>query len=43
MQIGAITFDIAILGGPAVFTGTRIPVKHSSIATLDDFAADYSG
>ena len=27
MQIGAITFDRNILGGQAVFTGTRIPVK----------------
>ena len=46
MQIGAITFDRATLGGQAIFTGTRIPVKTlfnslDSGESMRDFLASF--
>lgn len=46
MQIGAITFDRNTLGGEAVFTGTRIPVKTlfnslDSGESIRDFLRDF--
>jgi uncharacterized protein (DUF433 family) len=46
MQIGAITFDRNTLGGEAVFTGTRIPVKTlfnslDSGESIGDFLRDF--
>jgi uncharacterized protein (DUF433 family) len=46
MQIGAITFDNNIVGGEAVFTNTKIPVKTlfnalDSGDSMDDFLKDF--
>jgi uncharacterized protein (DUF433 family) len=46
MQIGAITFDNNIIGGEAVFTNTKIPVKTlfnslDSGDSMDDFLNDF--